>query len=185
MDDQLQKDGFNAYIFTAETDFDITEPFVLESSITVEKNGILLDAIHWSYDSNLGKVIIDVLSGETLLPDDEIEIRYHYFKKYSDEGIEGYIEASFTYFVQYKYPKTFEICNGEIVATNNIEPTLEEKYLIALVTSIVIEPNGLNISTPDFSFRPNDKRTIDEKISTVFKTANRAKGLIDFLDTDC
>lgn len=190
MDDQIQKDGLNAHTVLDANDyrFDITEPLVVPSTISVTLNGDTLASGYWDYDEEIGKVVMNIVTGFDLEVDDLIEIRYHYYKKYSDEAIEAYIEASFPYFVTYQYPKTFEICDGEIVATNNIEPTLEEKYLIALVTSIIIEPSQLNITTPDFSFRSasaGDKRTLDEKIGSIFRHANKAKGIIEFLDTDC
>lgn len=180
IDDQLQKDGRNDYVYLAENEFHISEPFVVESTITVYINGT--STVGWTFDSDTNLVTVTA----SLSVDDEVSIKYHYYKKHSDEGLTGYVEASFTYFVKTGYKKTFKLdSNDEVVSCGSIGPTTEEKYLIALVASILAEPNNVRITTPDFSFSPLDNRSTDEKISMVFRNATRAKGVIDFIDNCC
>jgi hypothetical protein len=185
IDDKLLKDGLNVYIFKGIFKrFQITEPFVDPTTIQVFKNGVVLASNHWNYDIDIGFVNIDVQSGETLDTDDELEIRYHYYKKHSDEGLQCFAEASCAYFVMYKYPKSFRVEDGELCTDGGVAPTHEDECLIALIASIIAEPD-ITVNTPDFSFKSNDTRSIDEKISKVFRSANRAQCIIDFIDKDC
>ncbi len=185
IDDLLQKDGLNTYIFTGiHKRFQITEPFVVESTIQIFKNGISLGSSHWTYDADTNFVTIDVLSGETLDPDDAIEIKYHYYKKYSDEGLAQVIESSLAKFTEHNYKKMFSVEDGELCTINGITPTHPDKQLISLVAAIIAEPN-ITVNTPDFSFRPNDTRSESEKISTIFRSVNKASGIIEFIDGDC
>lgn len=182
IDDKLRIDGRDSYIYENDNIFTLTEDFPSSTTITVFKNGTELASQDYSYDADNNQVIIEfVTSGESLVANDTILIKYHYYKKYSDVEIKGYLESSLVYFPQYQYKKTFEVTDADtIVAINDYDPTTEELYFIATIASILIDPQNIRVSIPDLNITPKRNISDQEQIKISFRNFKNFVGTINF-----
>lgn len=176
-DDQLRIDGRDPYIYSTDNVFTLSEDFISESTIAVFVNGSQLGSGDFSYDSDNNQVTIT----SSLSADDNILIKYSYYKKYSDAEIQGYLESSLVYFPQYQYKKTFEINDSdEIVAVNCVAPTTDELYFIATIASILIDPQNVRINIPDLSLSAKRDNSDQDQIKIAFRNFKNFIGKIDF-----
>lgn len=184
IDDKNRIDGRDPFVFNGNDNvFTLTEDFVSESTIAVFQNSILqLDSQDFSYDSDNNQVtIVFISSGLSLNEDDNILIKYNYNKKYSDTEIQGFLESSLVYFPQYQYKKIFEVnTDNEVVAINDLDPTTEELYIIAQITSILIDPQNVRIAIPDLSISAKRDKSDQDQIKEVFTYFKNFVGTIDF-----
>lgn len=182
--DQLKSDGYVAFDFNGDNIFTLPEPFVVESSIKVYKNGTEIDDTNWEFDSNTNQVIVDfVNSGEDFEAEDLVEIKFNYYAKYSDTEIQGFVESSFLYFTEFRYAKTFYINDqNQIVAEDDISPTTKEGHLIALVTAILINPDNVRISLPDITRTGSQDKSKKDQIAETISRFLRFTGNISFLE---
>ena len=176
--DQIVSDGQNIFEYNTDNIFKISEPFIQSSSIIVYKNGTDITSSNWSYNADTNEVTISFsVSGEALIQGDIILITYNYYKKYSDAEIEQFLESSLAYFVQHKYCKIFELDDDDIiVAENSLNPTTEELYFIALIASILIDPQNIGLSTSDFKYNANRNLSDQEQIAQAFTQFKRFVG---------
>jgi len=177
IDDKLRTDGRDSFIYYTDNIFTLTEDFISSSTITIFQNGTELGSGDFSYDSDNNQVTISA----SLNTNDTILIKYHYYKKYSDTEIKGYLESSLVYFPQHQYKKTFVINdNDEIVAENNYDPTTEELYFIATIASIVIDPQNIRITIPDLGISPKRDLSDQDQIKVSFRNFKNFMGAINF-----
>jgi len=179
--DQIKNDGQEVFEYSSDTKFTLCESFIDASSINVFKNTILMDEDDWQFNADTNQVEIDIItSGETLNPDDIILITFNYYKKYSDAEIEGYLYSSLSYFAQHNYAKIFTIINDYVVSINNISPECKEIYFIAIVASILIDPQNIEINTPEFKLTANRSESDQEQIGRAFMQFKKFTGTITF-----
>ena len=177
IDDKNRIDGRDSDVFRGDNVFTLTEDFVSETTIIVFVNGTLLGSGNFSYDSDTNQVTIT----SSLVEDDMILIKYHYFKKYSDTEIQGYLESALSYFVKHQYKKTFEInAQDEVIAVNDLDPTLEELYIIAQVASILIDPQNVRIAIPDLTIGARRDKSDQDQIKEVFIHFKNFVGTFDY-----
>lgn len=174
--DQLRIDGRDSFIYNGDSVCTISEDFISSSTIQVFKNGTLLSPGDFSYDADNNQVTIIV----SLTLNDTILIKYSYYKKYSDNELNGYLASSLAYFPMYQYKKTFEILEESIVAINDYEPTIEELYFIALIASILIDPQNIKVSIPDLNISSRRDKSDQEQIKEAFAHFKNFIGTIDF-----
>jgi len=184
--DLEKTDGRDPFEFDSDSNFNLSEPFVSEPSIAVFQNGTLLDASDWTYNSSNNIVTISfVTTGGSLNADDIILITYDYFKKYSDNEIQGFITSALSYFSENRYKKIFEVNDDdEIVACNDVDPTQRELYFISIISSILIDPMNIEIRTTDFQLSANREKSDREQISEAFNRYQRFVGQFDFDERD-
>lgn len=181
--DKLRIDGRDSFAYTGDPDFKITEDFIDSTTIKVFLNGTQLNEADWSYDSDTNEVTVTpVTSGISLNTNDIILITYSYYKKYSDNEIKSYIESSLSYFVQYKYKKIFELSasTNKIITVNGVNPTKDELYIIALVASVLIDPQNIEINIPDLRLSANRDKSDQDQIKDIFVNFKKFVGKIDF-----
>lgn len=187
--DQARTDGRDAFEFDTDSKFTLSEDFPIESSMQVFKNGSLLPTGDWSYNSNTNQITIDIVtSGDSLDQDDTILITYDYYGKYSDTEIAGYIRSSLAWFTVFRYKKLFQINEDgdEVISKNDVNPTDSEQQLIAIISSIEIDPNNTNIRTPDFTLTGVENKSKKDQIKEVFMKWLKFTGEIEFIeDEDC
>lgn len=178
IDDQNRLDGRDSFPpFSGDNVYTLTEDFVSESTIAVFVNSTQLGSGDFSYDSDNNQVTIT----SVLNTDDNILITYNYFKKYSDTEIQGFLTSSLVYFTQYKYPKTFFINDEDnIVACNNLDPTVDELYIIATVASILIDPQNIRINIPDLSLSAKRDKSDQQQIMETIRNFQNFIGAVDF-----
>ncbi len=177
IDDKNRIDGRDSDVYRGDNVFTLSEDFPSESTITVFVNGSQLGSGDFSYDSDNNQITIT----SSLSTDDNILIKYNYFKKYSDTEIQGYLESSLVYFPQYQYKKTFEINDEDkIVAINYVDPTTEELYFISTIASILIDPQNIRINIPDLSLTAKRDKSDQEQIKETFRNFKNFIGTVDF-----
>lgn len=176
--DQARNDGRDTYEYLGDNQFTLSECFINESSIIVYKNGSVVASADYSYSATSNQVIIDfITSGESLNTNDIILITYSFYKKYSDTEILAYINSSLSYFALNRYNKIFEINdNGEIIADNELNPTLNELYFICLIAAILIDPQNISVKLPEFTLNANRNKSDQEQISDAFRQFMRFHG---------
>lgn len=178
--DYLKTDGHDAHQYDTDSSFQLSKDYVSEATIKVYKNGTLLTlTTDYVYNSSTNKVTITA----SLTKNDDIDITYSYYDKYSDTEILNFIRASLGYFVQHRYAKYFYINeNDEIVTKNGVNPTVEEANIISLVTAINIDPKNITVKTRDFTISAEEVKSKSEQIRDVFSVWNRNFGDVYFLE---
>ncbi len=175
--DKNRTDGRDSYVYATDAIFTLTEDFVSSSTITVFQNGTELGSGDFSFDSDNNQVTITA----SLTADDIILIKYHYFMKYSDTEIQGFLESSLVYFPQYQYKKTFLINSAsKIVAENGVDPTTNELYFISTIASILIDPQNIRINIPDLSLSAKRDISDQEQIKIAFRNFQNFIGTVSF-----
>ena len=167
--DQARTDGRDAFEYESDNKFTLSERFPNATSIRVLKNGVEMDDADWSFNSDTNQVEVDpVTSGVTLVSDDIILILYSFYKKFSDAEIEGYLSSALGYFAVHRYKKIFEIDDDVVVAENDLDPEVKEIYFIALIASILIDPQNIKMSIPELSLSSNRTISDQEQIKNDF-----------------
>lgn len=184
INDQTNTTGYQAEEYNSSAVFTILEDFIDSDTLLVKHNSSTLDEVDWSYNSSTNTVTITpVTSGLSVTSGDTIEFFFSYFPKYSSTEIKGFIKSALSYFVMFKYKKLFEIdSNGDVVPINDELTTTQDEYLIALVTSVLIDPENVEIRTPDFTLIPVQNRSKKEQISYIFQNAQKFVGSIEAID---
>ena len=175
--DSLNTKGRNVYVYAGSSSFTLSEDYPDSSTIKVYVNGTLLTS-GWSYNSATNIVTVS----SSLTTDDVIIITYSFYCKYSDTEITNYIEASFVYFNQFGYRKTFVLNSGrdEVWSINGDFPTLNEAYQIAVITTIVVDPKNVSIKTKEFSISAQEDKGQTELIGEAFQQFTNFLGIISF-----
>jgi len=159
--DMLKTNGRDSFQFKGSADFTLTEDFPDSASIKVYKNGTLMST---GYSYNVSTNILTVTA--LLATNDIILVTYWYYDKYSDVEICNWIEASFLYFSQFGYSKVFKLNDDrtEVLTINGVNPCVRECYEIAIITSILIDPENIDIRTKDFTVTATNKDSKNELI---------------------
>ena len=184
--DLLNSNGRNGFEYISDSSFKLSEPRVSSSSIIVYQNGTVLPSTEWSYNSDTNKVTITmVTSGYSLTSGDTILITYSFYEKYSDTEITSYIKSNLVRFTQKRYKKRFYMNDSdEIVTDNGSNPTRSEGDLIAIITSIDIDPQNIKIETRDFKLTPAENLSKSEQFDAVYSQFDRAYISLDFLEIE-
>ena len=173
--DNTQINGDNLFEYRSDNKFPLSELFVESNSIKVYINGTITTS--FTYDSDTNYVTVTA----SLSPSDIVRITFNYYKKYSDTELGLYINSSLPYFVQHRYKKTFKINNiDEIVSVNDQNPNTDELYFICIVASILIDPQNIEIVTPEFKLGRNREDSDQKQIADAFAHFKRFTGTIYF-----
>lgn len=187
--DQAQKDGRISFEYLGDPRFTLPNSFVNASSIIVFVNNIQLTTSDWTFDSDTNQVTIDYADSDSELSNtDIILITYEYYKSFSDAELTQYVESSLSYFAQHRYKKIFELNEDEqIVCINDVDPTIPELYFITIIASILIDPQNIEIDTPEFKLTSNREDSDQEQIAKAFNKFQRFIGKVSFnkIEPDC
>lgn len=183
LNDQLRLDGHDIESFDTSHVFRASEDFIDSDTLIVKRNGDVLDEGDWSFDVDTNEVTIDIqASGDDLVEGDTVELLYSFYSKYSDNELNGYISGALLYFTQYRYQKVFEIDDDEIVSVNDENPTTAESHIIALVSAVHIDPQNINLRTPDITRSATENLSKSDQIARIFTNFNRFVGMLSFLE---
>lgn len=175
INDLLKTDGRDSFIYESDSVFTISEDFISSATISVFVNGT--ETSGFTYDSDNNQVTIT----DSLTVNDTILIKYDFYMKYSDTEIQGFLNSSLSYFVLHQYKKTFEIdSNDEINAINDYIPTTNELYFIAIIASILIDPQNIRINIPDLSLSAKRDKSDQDQIKEAFINFTNFIGTIGF-----
>lgn len=162
--DRLRTDGRDSYIFQGSASFTLTEDYPSSATIKVYKNGTILST-GYSYNASTNIVTVSAI----LATNDIILITYSFYDKYSDSEVLDYIESSFLHFNQFGYRKTFKLNDArtEVLTIDGVNPTAKECYQIAIITSICIDPQNIEIRTKDFTVTAMEKESKSDLIQSA------------------
>lgn len=161
--DQLRTDGRDSFVYVSDNTKRLSYDFVSSSTIVVTINGVA--TANFSYSSDTGYVTVNT----SLSANDTVIITYSYYSEYSDTEIDGYLESALAYFVQYQYKKTFVVdTSNNILALNDTKPDTNELYFIAIIASILINPQNVKISIPDLAIEAKRDKSDQEQIAEAF-----------------
>ena len=180
--DQSRPDGRDTFEYDSDTKFTLSESFVNADSIRVLVNGTEIDQSDFEFNTDTNQVEIDfATSGEDLVADDIVLILYSFYKKYSDTEIRGYLNSALGYFSVHRYKKIFELTEDDVViAINDLDPDEKEVYFIAIISSILIDPQNIRMRTPEFELTPNRTESDQEQIKKAFTVFKRFTGCVTF-----
>lgn len=165
--------GTDIFTYANSSTFSLSEANI--SSVTdVYRNDVASGVSH-TYSSTSNKVTIT----SALTVGDTVQVDYQYYEYNSDTELKAYIQAALTHIAINGYT-TFEYDTTEDEVYPC--PTEKEEYIIALIASILIDPDNRSIRLPDVSIGvPNDMPT-DEKITrTIAKFKHGSHGIFDLL----
>lgn len=186
--DQTRTDGRDVFEYNGtDNTFAISEDFIDSSTITVTRNDTALDSLDFSYDSDTNIVTVAPIgTGNELVTNDIIDIRYNYNAKYSDTELKGFIEGCLLYFTEFRHDKIFEYDSERerVLTINGINPTTEEGHLIALVTAIHINPDNVTLRLPEITRSAIQNKSKKEQISEVISRWKRFVGNIQFIEDE-
>lgn len=160
------------FIYENSSVFTLTESNAVEVS-QVLKNDVPLDSGEYSYDTNDNSVTVSA----SLTSGDTIEIQYSYFPNYSTTEIQNYINSAIIHLSVNNF-YNFEISDSTIYP----EPSTTEKNLIAMVTSLLIEPDNKTIRLPDITINAPSDLPLHDKIRKVVNiTKHNTHGIFSIL----
>jgi len=160
--DTLRTDGRQVFTYSSDNTFKLSKDYVSSATIAVTINGVATSS--FTYSSSTGYVTVSA----SLTANDTVIITYSYYLEYSDTEISSYIESALSYFVQYQYKKTFEISGTTVVAVNDTDPSTNELYFIAIIASILINPQNVKIAIPDLTIEAKRDKSDQEQIKEAF-----------------
>jgi hypothetical protein len=180
--DQSRNDGRDVFSYYGDDKFTLSESFINESSIKIHVNNELVSDDNWTYNDDTNQILYDAVdSGTELNDEDVIVITYSYYKNFSDTEIKGYIQSALTYFPIHHYLKTFLLDDDDIVAINNLKPTVNELYLICIISAILIDPQNINIDVDGtFKVSANRDKSDEQQIKEIFSQYRRFSGKLSF-----
>ena len=163
------------FTYTTSAIFTLSEENVI--AITdVFRNGTALTTSDWTFDSGTNKITIT----DSLIADDEILIQYTYYK-YSDTELNGYIRNALVFI------SVFGSCEEDYeLETDAIEPTPDNKTtdLIALIASILINPDWSSYKLPNVTVNYPKTMTKEAKIEELISKFYRSNGVWDMIQWD-
>jgi len=180
--DNLKSNGRDSFQYDTDTSFQLSQDYVSSATITVYINGTLKTITSdYTYNSSTNKVTITA----SLTKNDDVDIAYSYYEKYSDTELLAFIKCNLGRFVEHRYSKYFYINDdGDVVTLDGFDPTVEEANVIALITSVDIDPKNITVRTRDFTITSEQNKSKAEQINEIFSRWMRAFGKIDFLDEE-
>ena len=179
--DLLNSSGRDGFTYDSDASFKLSSSRVSASTIIVYVNGTDITSSNWTYNSDTNKVTIT----SSLTAEDDVIITYSFYEKYSDSEITSYIKSNLVRFTQFRYKKTFYVNDSnEIVTLNGVNPTRSEGDLIALITSIDIDPQNIDIRTRDFQITATENKGKSELIRDAFNSFARGFISLDFLEIE-
>lgn len=163
--------GSDMFTYSNSSVFTLTEANVL--SVTDVAVNDITSSVSYSYNSTLNKVTVS----SSLTTSDNVEISYTYYNSYSDTELTNYIYNALAHLSINKY-YDFQILNSTVYP----EPTESEKNLIAIIASVLINPQNQSYRTPDLTVTVADKIPTFDRIKRIIAAYKKSPmGLITIL----
>ena len=161
------------FTYTSSAVFTLTESNVVSVS-AVLKNDVELGSGDYTYDSDTNQVTVSA----SLTTGDTVEVQYTYYPDYSDNTIKNAIRAVLVRLSIANYYDFEE--DGENIYP---EPTTREKNLLAMLSSIVLEPDNKSYRLHDISINvPKGSLPTEDRIrKTISIFKHNTHGIFDLL----
>ena len=178
--DYEHTDGRDVFIYENSAVFTLTESNAIEVD-TVLHNDAVLTSGQYSYSTSTNKVTVS----KSLTSGDVIEIQYSYYPNYSSAEIQSYIRAALVHLSVnnfYNFKIDDDLSTVEEDDTIWPEPTETEKNLIAIVTSLLIEPDNKSYGLPDLRINVPGDLPLHSKISKAIAICkNNSHGVFNLI----
>ena len=139
----------------------------------VSVNDVEISSASYTYDSTRQTVTIS----STLTSGDTVEVQYTFTPNYSNTEIQDYINASIIHLSVNNF-YDFTISESIIFP----DPTPQEQRLIAMVTSLLMEPDNKTYRLPDMTINVPRDLPLHDKIRKVILTMKQnTHGTFDIL----
>ena len=171
--DDLPTNAVDIFTYTTTPIFTLTESnpiSITDVLVNGHSSGV-------TYTTSADKTQITVTSHLNSL--DIVEIDYTCYKNWSDTELQGYVQAAIVH-VSVNNIVTFKIVNNTMYP----EPLDEQANLIAMIASILINPQNISYRMPDVAVTvPKDLPTID-KVRKVIHTYKKDGPGVFYLTED-
>jgi hypothetical protein len=164
--------GTDVFTYGNSNVFTLTESNV--NTVTrVYRNNIDMGDSEFGWNSDTNKVTITL----GLTSGDNIQIEYTYYPNYSSTEIQAYARAALVHLSANNY-YTYE----EVDSTIYPDPSEKDVNLIAMVASLLIEPDNKTYRLPDVSVNvPKDLPTHEKIRRTIMIAKKSINGWIDII----
>lgn len=163
---QGSKAGIDPFTYDSSDIFTLSEDNVI-SVTDVLVNDVSIGSGNWTYSSSTNKVTI--ASGVAISAGDSVQINYTYYPNYSNNELDGYIQAAISYVSINNY-KTFEIDGDDI----NPEPTEAEENLLAVVAGVIINPENKSFTVQEIRVQVSTSSlSTQDKIAKIISSFKR------------
>jgi hypothetical protein len=171
--DDLPTNAVDIFTYTTTPIFTLTESnpiSITDVLVNGHSSGV-------TYTTSADKTQVTITSHLNSL--DIVEIDYTCYKNWSDTEIQGYVQAAIVH-VSVNNIVTFKIVNNTMYP----EPLDEQANLIAMIASILINPQNISYRMPDVAVTvPKDLPTID-KVRKVIHTYKKDGPGVFYLTED-
>jgi hypothetical protein len=171
--DDLPTNAVDIFTYTTTPIFTLTESnpiSITDVLVNGHSSGV-------TYTTSADKTQVTITSHLNSL--DIVEIDYTCYKNWSDTEIQGYVQAAIVH-VSVNNIVTFKIVNNTMYP----EPLDEQVNLIAMIASILINPQNISYRMPDVAVTvPKDLPTID-KVRKVIHTYKKDGPGVFYLTED-
>lgn len=125
----------------------------------MEINGVEVDGSSWVFDSSTNEVTVtaEFSVGDTIM------IFYTHYPKYSSNEIQAAIKSALTHISINNYADWDVYDDGGVYP----DPSLREQNLIAIVASLVLDPDNKSYRLPDISINVPQDDPLPTKISKI------------------
>ena len=159
------------------TTYDNSAVFTLSESNATEVTAVLVNdsesGVSYSYDVDTQAVTVT----SSLDVGDTVEIQFSYYSDYSNSEIQDYINAAIIHLSVNNF-YDFTISNNMIFP----DPTPQEQRLIAMVASLLIQPDNRSYRLPDLSITtPKDLPVHDKIRKTIMIMKSNSHGTFNIL----
>lgn len=173
--EDFTKTDIEAFEYETSSIFPLSEPNIT-SIDKVSKNEVELSSGDYSYDSTTNTLEVTA----SLSAGDIITVNYTY-SKYSDSELNEYIRASLVQItIHTTCSKDFEFKTTYIYPT----PSNREQDLIAMIGSILINPNWSEKRLPNLIVRYPRTMTREDRIRRIVNDFYSSLGVNDTLEFD-
>lgn len=164
------KSGDDIFIYDNTNIFTLSETNIV-SVDNVFKNDVEVGTSETIYDSDTNKVTINL----TLAIGDTIQVKYTYYADYSQTELLEYIQSALVHLSLNNYKELeYDITTAEIYP----EVPLREENLIAIIASILINPDNKSIKLSNITLSaPNDLPLNDRISKTIALFKKNSSGL--------
>ncbi len=159
--DDIEKSTSDIFVYSSSSTFTLTEKNV-NSIISVMVNDVE-SGVTYTLDLDTSRVLIT----SSLSVDDVVQIDYNYYSNYSDSELTAYVTSALVH-VSVNNLITYKVEDTDMYP----EPTDKECNLVALIASIIINPQNISYRMPDIAVSvPKDLPTLDKirKVISIYK----------------
>lgn len=175
IEDNLKSD-VEAFTYSSGDQIFILAEENISSVTKVEKNGVELGSGDYSFDSTDNELEVTA----SLSSGDIVTVKYTY-TKYSSTELDAYITSALVWISVFSTcEQDFEKEDTDIVPT----PSSREMDLIALISSILVNPSWNEYRLPNLTVKYPRTMTKEKRIEVLIEKFNSGIGVLDVLEWD-